>query len=564
MIQKSPKVYLHAWTGNAEKGLQFIQARYPSAEITTLAHRELRESGWAGQIRALARLRGTAIVFYFRSLADVKEPELLVCLHLIHGCSESVLADEAGNVTVISLKDCLRRLPKIALSLTVDVAVFAVTWLLLSRLQKSAGKGVPVVPTEGAPDIAYIYPYPLNRDFSGGATTHFCGFLQGLAENQGTCLVISGCKFPFTLPFPVADISLRRKLFVFSESLILWYNWQFVRDARVLLAGRRPRAIYQRHGRFVIAGVLLARRLRVPMVLEYNGSEVWMANHWDPARFSPWLRMAEEVAIQGASTIVTVSEALRSELIAHGVPHERILVNPNGVNPSRFCPGSGHREELRQRLGFESNHIVVAFAGTFSYWHGIEVLQAAIKKLLVQSQTGSTSDAVGEHLRFLLIGQGPLHAEMRAALDEYERQGFVVFVGSVPHDEMPGYLDAADVLASPHVPMPDGRPFIGSPTKLFEYMAMGKAIVASRLDQLEAVLEHNKTALMVHPGDADDLAAAILVAAANPDLRSRLGRNAREVVLKRYTWKRNAADTMMAAGLRSAAGESLSQRQKQG
>jgi glycosyltransferase involved in cell wall biosynthesis len=260
---------------------------------------------------------------------------------------------------------------------------------------------------------------------------------------------------------------------------------------------------------------------------------------------------------------VTVSDALKAELIAHGMPAGRILVNPNGVDPSKFRPDSGHREELRQRHGFETNHVVVAFAGTFSYWHGVEVLQQAIAKLHAQPQDESIPGLVESHLRFLLIGKGPLQSEMRAALGEYEAQGSVVFLGSVPHHEMPAWLDAADILVSPHVPMPDGRPFIGSPTKLFEYMAMGKAIVASRLDQLEAVLEHNKTALMVRPGDADDLATAILVAAANPDLRSRLGRNAREVVLKRYTWKRNAADTMIAAGLHHAAGESLFRRQNQ-
>jgi glycosyltransferase involved in cell wall biosynthesis len=259
--------------------------------------------------------------------------------------------------------------------------------------------------------------------------------------------------------------------------------------------------------------------------------------------------MAEEIALWGASTIVVVSEALKEELITRGLPPERILVNPNGVDPSKFHPHCSDRDKLRQSLGFEPHHVVVAFVGTFSYWHGVPVLQEAIQKLLGECVPGCPSEAVADNLRFLLVGMGPLQAEMRAALQKYEKRGHVVFAGTVPHDEVPAYLDAADILASPHVPMPDGRPFIGSPTKLFEYMAMAKAIVASRLDQLETVLTHNETALLVRPGDAEELAEAIVAAAANCDLRTRLGRNARAAAMANHTWKRNAANTLLAAGL---------------
>jgi len=110
--------------------------------------------------------------------------------------------------------------------------------------------------------------------------------------------------------------------------------------------------------------------------------------------------------------------------------------------------------------------------------------------------------------------------------------------------------------------MPDGRPFFGSPTKLFEYMAMGKAIAASALDQISQVLEHGRTALLVKPGDANELAEAMQRLAGDAQLRIELGRNARETALARHTWRQNArrvlahyADTQVApheSGLRSA------------
>lgn len=219
MSRKRSKVFLHAWTGNAEKGIQLVEGRYPGAEIAALSHRELRESGWKGQIRAFARLRGRALVFYFRSLADVREPELLIWVHLLHGCRETVLADETGNLTVITLSDCAGHLPKLIFGAIADLVVFSSTWLHFRKLRKAVTGAPPPATGEGSPDIAYIYPYPLNRDFSGGASTHFRGFLQGVAQNEGTCAVLSGCKLPFALPFPVEQIPLRRKWFVLSSPL---------------------------------------------------------------------------------------------------------------------------------------------------------------------------------------------------------------------------------------------------------------------------------------------------------------------------------------------------------
>ena len=100
--------------------------------------------------------------------------------------------------------------------------------------------------------------------------------------------------------------------------------------------------------------------------------------------------------------------------------------------------------------------------------------------------------------------------------------------------------DACDFLLSPHVPLEDGSDFFGSPTKLFEYMAMGKAIVASRLGQIGEVLSDEETALLVEPGNVPQLAEAIVRMANSAELRQRLGAAARMAAIERHTWKRNA------------------------
>ena len=141
----------------------------------------------------------------------------------------------------------------------------------------------------------------------------------------------------------------------------------------------------------------------------------------------------------------------------------------------------------------------------------------------------------------MLIGNGPLHAELQANLSAFETPGEVIFTGAIPHDQVPTYLDAADILVSPHVAMPDGKPFFGSPTKLFEYMAMSKAIIASNLDQLAQVLKHEQTALLITPGNSKELENAIVRLANNPELRLSLGRAARAVAIAKHTWQENAS-----------------------
>src|SRR5208283_713091 len=99
--------------------------------------------------------------------------------------------------------------------------------------------------------------------------------------------------------------------------------------------------------------------------------------------------------------------------------------------------------------------VVVAFVGSFGPWHGVSILRQSITEIL--------ENAGSPRMRFVLVGDGPLREETRKFLQEFERLGQVVFTGMIPHDRVRPYLDAADILASPHVPLPDGKPFFGSP-----------------------------------------------------------------------------------------------------
>jgi len=463
----------------------------------------------------------------------LQEPVLTAWSGLFHRCGLTVVADSSGRFTESRSWDRLLLLPETMMSLAADVLVFAFAWFTIRLLR---GDAPPMTSRKDAGlelHLAYLYPYPLDMARAGGAHSHVKGFVSGVASAAATCEVFSGRSLSVQA-FPLHVIPARRRWFLFRESLLLSYNFNFVLAVIKLLRDRSVGALYQRHGRFVAAGALLSFWLDVPFVLEYNGSETWMANHWTPARFKSWLRLCEEISLSRAHLIVVVSEALRQELVQRGIPEAKLLLNPNAVDPEIFHPGCGG-PEARARLGMAPGDIVVAFVGTFDRWHGTAVLGQAIKQLLEHHG----KDPVAAKLRFLLIGDGPLCADMRSVLGGYVGDR-VFFTGLLPHTEVPAFLDAADIVVSPHISMPDGRPFFGSPTKLFEYMAMQKAIIASRLDQLSCVLQHGSSAWLVEPGNVSELASAVLLLANNSRLRAELGQNARSSALAEHTWQQNA------------------------
>jgi glycosyltransferase involved in cell wall biosynthesis len=302
-------------------------------------------------------------------------------------------------------------------------------------------------------------------------------------------------------------------------------------DAALVVAALRSAqssdVIYQRHARFSIAGALLARMTGKPLFLEYNGSEEFMGRHWTPTTLRGQLAACERAAIEAATRIFVVSEVDQNNLLRRGVEPKRIVVNPNGVSVERFAKARG--APIRRQLGLAKTDFVIGFLGTFGPWHGAPLLARAFS--LVARQLSQS--------KLLLVGDGPQRDETRQQLVADGTDAQAILTGRVGSDEVPHYLDACDVLVSPHVALPEGIEFFGSPTKLFEYMAAGKAIVASELGQIADVLDHGRTALLVPPGDARALASAIQELADAPELRQELGGRARQQA-DGHTWRENA------------------------
>jgi glycosyltransferase involved in cell wall biosynthesis len=379
------------------------------------------------------------------------------------------------------------------------------------------------------PVVAYFRTTPAAGTTPGGATSHINGVVNGLKDLGASVEFIANDRVAgidnmsatFHLIPPDRD-AMPRAAFDVANGL------SFADRAADLITRTRPSFIYERYSRFSLAGVDASLKSGIPLFLEYNGSEVWVGKHWDSTARLELLERYEILNLEKATRIFVVSEVERDNLTGRGIPAEKIVVNPNGVDTDVFRPDVGGKD-VRGELGIDDEKIVAGFLGTFGPWHGVLALADAI-----------ASTPTGSRLHFLLIGDGSLRAEVEDKLRVSGDRDRVTFTGVVNHSRVPALLDACDILVSPHVPLADGSAFFGSPTKLFEYMSMGKAIVASDLAQIGDVLENEKTALLVEPGNSDRLSAALVRLAQDADLRRTLGASSRIAAIEGHTWRQNA------------------------
>jgi glycosyltransferase involved in cell wall biosynthesis len=410
---------------------------------------------------------------------------------------------------------------------------------LKSRLLESMAREVAALYAQIPPSGRQValdlsrQPVYLRTDISvalkaGGSVGHVAGVVNHLVEFTGRPVLLTTDSVPTVRPeVEVRCVTPLEAFWEYQELPSLVMNRAFEAVAAEVV---HPLSfVYQRHSLNNFSGVKLAFARRVPFVLEYNGSEIWMSRHWGfPLEHEALSESIELLNLAAADLVVVVSRAMEEELACRGVPRAKILVNPNGVEPDTYHPDVDGGP-VRRRFGFDGK-TVVGFIGTFGPWHGAEVLAEAFGRLM------ALDAGLRRDVRLLMIGDGVRMADVRRALARHAMNDATVLTGLVPQAEGPRYLAACDILASPHVPNPDGTPFFGSPTKLFEYMAMGKGIVASDLDQIGDVLEHGRAALMVTPGDPDALADGLRALIADPARREALGRVARRLVLERHTW----------------------------
>ena len=375
---------------------------------------------------------------------------------------------------------------------------------------------------------------------AGGSVGHTAGVINAMSK-KAELSVVSNDLLP-DVDMDITIIKPIRMPFVPKDILEFFYNFKIIKYCKNL----KPDAIYQRYNGFSFCGAYIAKIKNIPFILEFNSSDVWKIKNWKnndtllKMIFKtiyykifklPIVSFIENYNLNRAAHIVVVSGALKSILLKFGVDENKIIVNSNGIDESKYNPQI-KCDDVKQKYNLE-NKIVIGFIGTFGQWHGVENIALAFGRLLEKYPEYKNK------AKLFMIGDGVRMPVVKKYIFEFGLQENVVLAGLIPQYEGAKFLNACDILINATVPNPDGSEFFGSPTKLFEYMAMGKAIICSDMAQMSEILQHEKTAYMVEPGNIDELMTAMKKLIDDKELRYRLGINARDEVVQKYTWDRH-------------------------
>jgi glycosyltransferase involved in cell wall biosynthesis len=366
----------------------------------------------------------------------------------------------------------------------------------------------------------------------GGSLAVTNGFLTGLQQLGHDGFVAANRRLPIPAGMTCYEISYSPFFRNLPEVLFLPYNARVVRMAKQIIEKEKPDFLYHRHHSFNYAGALLKRDLGIPFILQVEGSEVWVKHNWGKVYFDKLLQWAEDIQFGYSDAIVVISSVLKNQLVSLGVPPEKITVIPNGVDADKYSP-SVDGSSIRKKYNLDGK-LVCGYTGTFGQWHGITVLAEAVKFVVKKNP----------NVIFLLIGDGVLRGEVE---DILRRDGVwqnVIITGMMQHQAVPQHLAACDALVLPAIDNPDGLGFFQSPIKLFEYMAMGKAVISSDVGQPKDIIQSGTNGLLVHQQNAAELAEKILMLADDHALCQSLGSAARRDAVEKYSWKQNAQQVL--------------------
>ncbi|MBE2224177.1 MAG: glycosyltransferase family 4 protein, partial [Anaerolineae bacterium] len=226
-----------------------------------------------------------------------------------------------------------------------------------------------------------------------------------------------------------------------------------------------------------------------------------------------------------ADTIICVSDQLKNHLVSNwNVPAEKIVVFPNAVDTERFRPFPEKRDETRASLNVGEVPLII-FVGNFYEWHDIATLLDAFAQVI---------DTYPD-VRLVLVGDGEQRPLMEQRVDQLGIRHAVQFTGYVLRTEIPALMSAADIAVAPY-PQLDHELWL-SPLKLYEYMASGTPVIASRTGQIMEVIEDGHNGLLVSPEDPTALAAALMRLLDDAELYAQLSQHVREDAVRKHSWQ---------------------------
>jgi starch synthase len=290
--------------------------------------------------------------------------------------------------------------------------------------------------------------------------------------------------------------------------------------------------LYERDSTISYGGLIAARRLGIPIVIEVNGDLIEEWEHIGLQFSSAQRKVVHLITRQiyhRASHVIAVGETIRERLVDRwDLDPSHVSVVTNGADVDLFLK-MDEASSLRERHLIQ-NRPVAIFVGGFQPWHGVDLIYEGFR------QAACTIP----HFTMLFVGDGPLRSRLQEEVDTSGLREQVLFAGRVEHTEVARLLNAADVAVIYH--RGSAADIVETPLKLFEYMAAGKAIIAPAVRNMKRILTDRVNALLIPPDNPTALADALVTLIEDSQLRESLGQAARREAIAKHSWARAVSE----------------------
>ena len=305
-------------------------------------------------------------------------------------------------------------------------------------------------------------------------------------------------------------------------------NLKQIYEEQRIIAKEHSNILFSRLELFSLSAAAVARRNRIPFVLEIDCPPVWEYQHFagrDHWHVPVLPQAIERYCLQTADAMIVISNILRDYLVEIGGDPEKMFVIPNGADPKKFAPLPPD-PELQAK--YKTNgHVVMGWIGALHGWSGLENLIEMAKQVLLQRQD----------VMFMFVGGGQNQVMIEQAFADHPGRSRVLTPGRVPHEQTPRFLSLMDIVFAPY---PKREFWYPSSMKIFEYMSAGKTVMATDVGQVAEIIQEGVNGVLFDPENFDDMMAKVLHLVDAPEQRRKLAQGARRSVLEHYTWEQHA------------------------
>lgn len=362
-------------------------------------------------------------------------------------------------------------------------------------------------------------------DGKAGDATHVRELATHLSRLNNEVEVLARQKDNFNNLYEFKLLRLNLNLSLETLPILLFFEFYTFLKAFFLVLKNHYDCIYERHHVFDVA-CFIGKIFSIPTIVEINAlliDESKIQGKYGIIAYLIAKRYEKFIFLIADRLIIGAPELMQVLIAEYGISPNKIEVIPNGANINLFKPIKNAREKLH----LDKNNKYVCFVGSIIGWQGLENLIKCGPKVIKKM----------DDVKFLIVGGGREERIVREKIKESGYGNHFICVGAVPYNNVPLYINASDVCITLKKELKSGY----SPTKLYEYMACGKPIVASNYSGHKILSEYN-AGILVNAEDISEVSDAIIKLLKDDGLRRRMGENGRRIVIEKFSWERVARD----------------------